>query len=274
MNEGLTTSEKGQALVKSFESCLKRIGSGFTTYHCPANVLTIGWGHTNANGRKFGEGEVWTQGECDAALREDLAVAERGVRRRVKVELTHHQFDALASFVMNLGEGALARSSLLRKINAKDFEGAAAEFAPWNKAKVNGVLTELRGLTRRRTAEADLFRTGNHEMVHAEYNASPERDEPCPQRAEIPEGTPKPMRESKIGNAQIAIGAGAAAEAASKAKDALDQANAIKQGVHDLGLLDQVEVIVTMPTFWIAVAIVAVAGFAWYWRREHAEAGH
>jgi lysozyme len=125
MNDGLTTSSKGQALVESFESCLKRVAGGFTTYYCPANVLTIGWGHTNANGRKIREGDIWTQGECDAALREDLADSERAVRRRVKVELTQSQFDALVSFTFNCGEGALARSSLLKLVNAKRFDEAA-----------------------------------------------------------------------------------------------------------------------------------------------------
>src|ERR1700753_1925139 len=105
MSDGLTTGESGQKLVKSFEGCLKPVGGGrFTTYICPAGVLTIGWGHTNANGRKIRPGDTWTQGECDAALREDLAVAERAVRRRVKVELTQHQFEALVSFTFNLGE--------------------------------------------------------------------------------------------------------------------------------------------------------------------------
>lgn len=276
MNDGLTTSEAGQALVKSFENCLKRQGRLFTTYYCPAGVLTIGWGHTNANGRKFKDGDVWTQGECDAALREDLAVAERAVRRRVRVELTQHEFDSLTSFSMNLGEGSLARSSLLRKVNAKDFDGAAEEFAPWNKARNPHTheLVELRGLTRRRTAEADLFRTGNHAMVHAEYKATPEANEACPQTAEVPEGSAKPMSTSKIGNSQIAIGAAGAAEAASKIKDAIDQGNSIKQGAKDLGVFDVLCSVAGNPMFWVAVAVVGIAACAWFWRREHALAGH
>src|SRR6266704_1884295 len=99
MNDELVTSGRGLALIKEFESCLKAVPGRrgyFTTYICPAGVLTIGWGHTKANGRQFKDGDVWTQGECDAALREDVAVAERGVRRRVKVALTQSQFDALA----------------------------------------------------------------------------------------------------------------------------------------------------------------------------------
>jgi lysozyme len=269
MNEGLSTSTAGRKLVESFESCLKRLGRFFTTYHCPADVLTIGWGHTNTNGRKFKDGDAWTQGECDAALREDLAVAECAVKRRVKVELTQPQFDALSSFVMNCGEGNFARSTLLRKINAKDFDQAAEEFAPWNR----GGGRVLNGLTRRRKAEADLFVTGNHEMVHAEYKADPEANEPCPQQVDIPAGTPKPMSESKIGNTQIAVGAAGAIEAASKAKEALDQANSIKQGAKDLGVMDALAGVAASPMFWLAVAIVVAAGCAWYWRRQHAQNG-
>lgn len=278
MNDGLTTSASGQGLVKSFESCLKAVPGRkgyFATYICPAGVLTIGWGHTNANGRKFKAGDVWTQGECDAALREDLQVAERAVRRRVKVELTQGQFDSLVSFSMNCGEGALTKSTMLRKVNIKDFEGAADAFAMWNKGKDphTGQLVVLNGLTRRRKAEADLFRSGNHDLVHAEYKATPEYNEPCPQAVDAPDGTVKPMATSKIGNAQVAISMASAAEAASKVKEAVDQANSVKAGVKDLGVLDVLGNVAAMPTFWIAVSVVVVAGFAWYWRREHAQNG-
>lgn len=277
MNDGLTTGESGIRLVKAFEGCLKPVGGGkFTTYICPAGVLTLGYGHTNANGRRIKSGDVWTQGECDAALREDLTVAERAVRRRIRVDLTQHQFEALVSFTFNLGEGSLSRSSLLRMVNAKDFDGAADAFGAWNKAKdpQTGELRELKGLTRRRAAEAALFREGKHEEVHAKFEADRADDtEPMPQRAEVPPGSTRGMETSKIGNSQIAIGAASAAEAASKVKDALDQANSVKQGAKDLGILDVLGNVATMPTFWIAVAVIAVAACAWFWRREHAQAG-
>lgn len=84
---------------------------------------------------------------------------------------------------------------------------------------------------------------------------------------------PKPMVTSKIGNTQVAIGAGAAIEAASTVKEAVDQVKSVKDGVDSLGFGDVLAHLVTMPTFWVAVAIVAAAGAAWYWRREHAQAG-
>lgn len=272
MNEGLQLSDRGASLVKSFEGCLKRVAGGFTPYYCPAHVLTIGWGHTRDNGRQFKEGDIWTQGEVDAEFRADMKRFERAVQRRVKVALTQSQFDALVSFTYNCGEGALARSSLLRAVNAKDFDGAAQQFAPWCR----GGGKVLRGLVRRRAAEAELFRNGNHEAVHAAHEQSRADDddtEPMPQGVDMPPGTPKPMKESKIGNGSVVLGGLGAAEAAAKAKDALDQANAIKQGAHDLGVWDGFASVASSPMFWIAVASVAIAGAIWFWRREHAQAG-
>lgn len=272
MNEGLTTSGRGLSLIREFESCLKAVPGRrgyFTTYICPAGVLTIGWGHTNANGRQFKAGDVWTQGECDNALREDVRVAERAVRRRVKVAMTQSQFDALVSFIMNCGEGNFAKSSLLRKVNAKDFDGAVEEFGKW----VRGGGKVLNGLVRRRKAEAALFADGQHETVRVSYRVERQDPEPMPQGVDAPAGQIKPMTTSKIGNTQIAVAAGAAAEAAGTVGDAINQANSIKQGAEDLGFGDVLAHLVTMPTFWIAVAIIAAAGAAWYWRREHAQEG-
>jgi lysozyme len=276
MNDGLTLSSEGGALVRSFEGCLHPIDAARTQYRpyvCPAGVLSIGFGHTNDNGRKFTSRDTWTKGECDAEFRADMRRFEAAVRRRVKVALTQHEFDALVSFTYNCGEGNLAKSTLLRKVNAKDFEGAANEFAKWNR----GGGRVLNGLTRRRAAEAALFRDGDHAAAHTSYQAAkhadPDGHEPMPQRVDLAPGSAKPMAESKIGNTQIAIGAAGAAEAAAKAKDALDQANSIKEGAKDLGVLDVLEQLASSPMFWVAVAIVVGAGFAWYWRRQHAQNG-
>lgn len=148
-------SERGLKLVKEFEGCLKSIGGGkFVPYICPAGVLTIGWGTTNLDGQKFDKNTIWTQAQCDAALASDTGKYEAAVARRVKVPLNQNQFDALVSFTYNCGEGNLAKSTLLKRVNAKDFDGAARQFAAWNK----GGGRVLNGLTRRRAAEASLFR--------------------------------------------------------------------------------------------------------------------
>lgn len=270
MNDGLRLSPKGGALVRSFEGCLHPTDvtkTLFRPYVCPAGVLTVGWGHTNVNGRKFTSRDVWTKGECDAEFRADMRVFEAAVKRRVKVELTQNQFDALVSFTYNCGESNLARSTLLRRVNAGQFDQAADEFAKWNR----GGGRVLAGLTRRRAAEAALFREGAHEIVHADYTTAKQVDgdnDPMPQGVDLAPGSVKPMAESKIGNTQIAVGAAGAAEAASKVKDAVDQANSLKTGTADL-----LGTLVSSPMFWLAIAIIGAAACAWYWRRQHAQNG-
>ena len=153
MNEHLKLTNAGAKLIQHFEGCLKQKGEHFHAYKCPAGVLTIGWGHTNHHGRKFDDSSRWTAEECDQAFMEDMGGFERDVRKAVKVPLEPYQFDALVSFTYNCGSGNLNKSTLLKKVNAGDFEGAAKEFKKWNKA--NG--KELAGLTRRRNSEALMF---------------------------------------------------------------------------------------------------------------------
>jgi lysozyme len=182
MNEGRYLTTAGANLIHHFEGCLKKDGAHFKAYHCPANVLTIGWGHTNHHGRKFDAATRWSMEECDAAFLEDMAGFEKAVRRLVKVPLTPYQYDALVSFCYNCGEGNLAKSTLLRKVNAGDFEGAALEFPKWNK----GGGKVLAGLTRRRASEALLFQ--NIPDLNYDGKADPKPPvEPMPQAVDDPE---------------------------------------------------------------------------------------
>jgi len=141
------------ALIKSFEGCHKKDGAMFKPYVCPGGVLTIGWGHTNHHGRQFDKNARWTQQQCNAALEEDLQGFAAQVDSIVKVPVKQHQFDALVSFAYNVGIGNLKSSTLLKKVNAGNPEGAALEFHKWkySQGKV------LPGLVRRRAAEALLF---------------------------------------------------------------------------------------------------------------------
>lgn len=147
----MNISQKGVDLVKHFE------GLFLNAYLCPANVWTIGYGHT---GIKHNDGTVKSgmrinRAQAEIYLASDLNTKYApDVRRLVKVPLTQDQFDALVSFHFNTG--ALGRSTLLRKLNAGDYKGAAAEFAKWTR----GGGKVLSGLVRRRRAERKLFESG------------------------------------------------------------------------------------------------------------------
>ena len=118
---------------------------------------TAGWGHT---GPDVHPGMLVTRDMAGAWLRADVAASVEEVKRAVQVELNQEEFDALVDFVFNIGNGNFETSTLLRKLNAGDTDGAIAEFARWNKA--GGVV--LAGLVKRREAERVLFQLGANHM--------------------------------------------------------------------------------------------------------------
>ncbi|HAS0914364.1 lysozyme [Enterobacter asburiae] len=144
----MQTSDKGIALIKKFEGCK------LTAYQDSVGVCTIGYGWTQpVDGKPIRVGMTIKQETAERLLKTGLVSYESDVSRLVKVGLTQGQFDALVSFTYNLGARALSTSTLLRKLNAGDYAGAADEFLRWNKA--GGKV--LNGLTRRREAERALF---------------------------------------------------------------------------------------------------------------------
>jgi lysozyme len=142
----MRVSQRGIELVKSVE------GLRLEAYQCSAGVWTIGYGSTNG----VKEGMKITEKQAEARIARDLQRFESAVNSLVDVPLSQEQFDALVSFAYNVGENALAKSTLLKKLNAGDYRGAAVEFERWNKVgkKPN------KGLTRRRAAEKALFLEG------------------------------------------------------------------------------------------------------------------
>jgi len=136
-------NSKGLNIVKSFE------GLRLDAYLDPVGVWTIGYGTTTG----VKAGMHITQSQAETYLQQDLDKFEQAVKRAVKVSLNSDQFSALVSFTYNVGEGALDSSTLLRKLNQGDYQGAANEFARWNKGDGGA----LPGLTRRRSAEKALF---------------------------------------------------------------------------------------------------------------------
>jgi len=183
MNAHLTLTKAGANMIHHFEGCLKKEGDKYKAYKCPAGVLTIGHGHTNHHGRKFDATSRWTREECDAAFFEDMEGFEAAVRRLVRVPLTDYQFDALVSFTYNCGEGNLAKSTLLKRVNSGDHKGAAAEFHKWNKA--GGKV--LAGLTRRRASESLLYQGIPDTNYDGKADPKPTPVEPMPQAVDSPE---------------------------------------------------------------------------------------
>lgn len=155
------TSKAGVDLMHQFEGCEKKRPDGrFEAYLCPAKVWTIGWGSTGDDpfhGGKIGKGTVWTQEQCDRRFEMHLEQFEDAVTEALAGKPTSQaQFDAMVCLTYNIGPAAFRRSTVLRRHRAGDFDGAAKAFLMWNKA--GGKV--LRGLTRRREAEAALYRSG------------------------------------------------------------------------------------------------------------------
>lgn len=136
-------------LIKDFE------GFRSKPYLCAAGVATIGFGSTRyADGTKVTlQDKPITRDEAHKLLLDTLVPFENTVNKNVTVGLTQNMFDALVSFVYNVGSGNFVGSTLLKKLNKEDYHGAADQFLRWDKA--GGKV--LAGLTKRRKAERALF---------------------------------------------------------------------------------------------------------------------
>lgn len=140
-------------LVKQYE--------GFRSYAYidTSGLPVIGYGQSKINGKTVRMGQYITQAQADAALAKELYHIQKLVLANVKVELTPHQLGALTSLVYNAGTRVIKQSTLSRKLNAGNYQGAAAEFLRWNKANQGGRLVAMPGLTKRRAAEKNMFLT-------------------------------------------------------------------------------------------------------------------
>ncbi len=139
----MNTSQNGIDLIKHFEGCELK------AYKCPAGVWTIGYGHIKG----VQEGDVITEQQAHEMLVEELDEYENYINTLVTVPLNQNQYDALVSWVYNLGSSNLNSSTLLRVLNTGNYAEVPEQIMRWNKA--GGKVLE--GLTRRRQAEADLF---------------------------------------------------------------------------------------------------------------------
>ena len=139
----MQTSQEGIALIKKFEGC------ELEAYKCAAGVWTIGYGSTKG----VNEGDTITQEEADKLLTEEMSEYEGYINDMVTSDLKQNEFDALVSWVYNLGPSNLSSSTLLQRLNNKDWQDIPNQIKRLNKA--GGEVKQ--GLIRRREAEALLF---------------------------------------------------------------------------------------------------------------------
>lgn len=150
-------NQAGLALIKEFEGFFAK------PYLDPVGIPTIGYGtivYPDGRRVKMGDPSI-TEARASEYLAHDVAKTEARLAPLIKVPVTANEWSAIVSLFYNVG--VQPQSTLLRKLNAGDKVGAANEFLRWNKARVNGELQVLRGLTRRREAERKLFLTPDGE---------------------------------------------------------------------------------------------------------------
>ena len=144
-------SQRGIDLIKQFE------GYSSKAYPDPATggaPWTIGYGTIKySNGTKVKEGDTCTEAQASTYMLNDLKGFEETINNNVKVVLTQNQYDSLVSLCYNIGSSAFKESTLLKKLNAKDYLEAADQFLRWNKA--GGKV--ISGLKNRREKERELF---------------------------------------------------------------------------------------------------------------------
>lgn len=139
-------SDVGVSLIKKFE------GFSPDPYLCPAGIWTIGYGHVMNHQERAAHMHINVE-KAHELLLGDVRISERCISNSVLIDLEWFQFDALVSFVYNVGVGAFKRSTMLKLLNQNNIFASAAQFDRWIYA--NGVI--LRGLLHRRAAERALF---------------------------------------------------------------------------------------------------------------------
>jgi len=238
-----TTSNAGIDLIKKFEGLHKVMDDGMVrSYRCPAGRWTIGYGHIKG----VRSGMKVTEQECEDFLRQDLEWVEAAVKKHVKVPLSTLQFDALVCFVFNIGETNFKSSTALKLLNKGSYDEVPEQIMRWNKATVNGEKKELKGLTRRRAAEAAMF-TMDEPLASSGGNLMIQKPEAS---------ATKPLKKSKTMAGAGAAGVGTAGTAI------MDTASQLEAVVHYSD---------TIKYVFLALTVVGIAFVAWSRLKDHKE---
>lgn len=170
-------SKQGQDLIETHETIK------FKIYDDGLGILTGGIGHKllpldeNPQGVKWKEGDRVSSEQVQKWLSEDVWEAEEAVNKYVVTQLSQKGFDALVSFVFNVGVNAFKNSTLLRLLNLGQIEDAAEQFQRWKYGTRNGKKVVLGGLVKRRQEEKELFLQG--ELVEFEESIPPPAPQQC-----------------------------------------------------------------------------------------------
>jgi len=148
MSMARQVNEAGLGIIKKFE------GLRLDAYQDVAGIWTIGYGHI----RGVSAGMHISEAEAEQALKDDLHGTEAAVESALAgAATTDSQFSAMVCLCFNIGSANFRSSTVLREHRAGHFDAAANAFLLWNKARIMGVLEEVKGLTNRRAAERDLY---------------------------------------------------------------------------------------------------------------------
>ena len=186
----------GLSLIKAFE------GLELSAYKDPIGILTIGYGHT---GPRVQPGMKISAADAEALLQNDVSRFEDAVASLVKVPINENEFAALVSLAFNIGAERFKDSTTLRRLNKGDRLGAAEALEWFNKGRINGKLTTLPGLTRRRAAERALFL-----MTPPDIQPAPPSQLPITENAGIPPSTEQSPRREHLTDSRTLQGAGIA----------------------------------------------------------------
>lgn len=141
--------------ARGVEFIIKHEGNKLKAYKCPAGVLTIGCGHT---GPDVKVGMEITEEQSRKLLAKDLKSREDFLTKQLgRAQTNQNQFDAMISLMYNIGNGAFAKSSVLRNHKNAEYKAAAESFLLWDKATVHGKKVVLPGLKTRREHEQKLY---------------------------------------------------------------------------------------------------------------------
>lgn len=161
MNDDLHMSPNGRKMCEEFEGCILQAYDDASDHIVKTGqyvhgTLTIGYGHTDAAGPpKVYIGQTITKEQADQILSVDLLSVELEVKLLVKVKLNQNQLDALVDFQFNTGWLGHQHCSLLNALNAGNYQLADQDFMLYDRAQGK----VLKGLSKRRQAEKDLFHT-------------------------------------------------------------------------------------------------------------------